>query len=139
MYGESIMIILFTGDSPIPSEVVPPIDLDNHLEKEYTQPKEFTAKLWEPPPYMIDNTNCLDNCVEMGGMLSPVGPGEMSDVIECGLEEIAIIPPSTKDSDSNIEVFRLFFSIYLGWEGLMLLIALITLMIAWRQEVCYPQ
>ena len=39
-------------------------------------------------------------------MLLPVDPGEMSDVIDFGLEEIAIIPPSTKDSDSNIEVFR---------------------------------
>ena len=59
--------------------------------------------------YAIDSTNCLDNCVETGGMLSPVDPGEMSDVIECGLEEIAIIPPSTKDSDSSVEVFRYSF------------------------------
>ena len=72
-------------------------------------------------------------------MLSPVDPGEMSDVIDFGLEEIAIIPPSTKDSDSNIEVFRLFCSICWGWEGLMLLIALIALIIGWRQEECYHQ
>ena len=58
--------------------------------------------------YAIDSANCLDNCVEMGGMLSLVDQGEMSDVIDCGLEEIAIIPASTKDSDSNIEVFRSF-------------------------------
>ena len=44
---------------------------------------------------VIDITNCLDNCVETGGMLFPVDPGEMSDVIDFGLEEIAIIPPST--------------------------------------------
>ena len=69
------------------------------------------------------------------GMLSPVDPGEMSDVIECGLEEIAIIPPSTKDSDSNIEVFRLFYSFCLGWEGLMLLIALIALIIGMLSPV----
>ena len=72
-------------------------------------------------------------------MLSPIDLGEMSDVIECGLEEIAIIPQSTKDSDSNIEVFRLLYSIYFGWEGLMLLIALIAWIIAWRQEECYHQ
>ena len=50
-------------------------------------------------------------------MLSPVDPGEMSDVIECGLEEIAIIPPSTKDSDSNIEVFKYSFILYI-WDGM---------------------
>ena len=72
-------------------------------------------------------------------MLSPVDPREMSDVIDCGLEEIAIIPSSTKDSDSYVEVFRWFCSIYLGWEGLMLLIVLNDLIIAWRQEVCYHQ
>ena len=132
---------MLSGDSPIQSEehVGTPICLENYFQKENTQPKEFTAKLWEPPPYAIDSINCLDNCVEMGGMLSPVDPGEMSDVIECGLEEIAIIPPSTKDSDSNIEVSRLICSICLGWEGLMLLIALIALTIAWRQEECYHQ
>ena len=42
-------------------------------------------------------------------------------MIDYGLEEIAIIPPSPQDSDRNIEVFRLFCSIRLGWEGLMLL------------------
>ena len=52
-------------------------------------------------------------------MLSPVDQGEMSDAIDlldCGLEEIAIIPPSTKDSDSNIEVFKYGFILYI-WDG----------------------
>ena len=52
-------------------------------------------------------------------MLSPVDQGEMSDVIDsldCGLEEIAIIPTSTKDSDSNIEVFRYSFVLFI-WDG----------------------
>ena len=31
--------------------------------------------------YAIDSAKWLDNCVETGGMLSPVDPGEMSDVI----------------------------------------------------------
>ena len=66
--------------------------------------------------YAFDNTNCLDNCEETGGILSPVDPGEMSDVIECGLEEIAIIPPSTKDSDSSVEVFRYSFILFI-WDG----------------------
>ena len=56
--------------------------------------------------FAIDSANCLDNCVETGGMLSPVDLGEVSDVIDFGLEEIAIIPSSTKDSDSHVEVFR---------------------------------
>ena len=46
-------------------------------------------------------------------MLSPVDLGEMSDMIECGLEEIAIIPPSTKNSDSTVEVFRYSFSLFI--------------------------
>ena len=128
---------MLSGDIPIQSEehVGTPICLDNYLVKENTQPKEFTAKLWEPPPYMIDSTNCLDNCMVTRGMLSPVDPGEMSDVIECGLEEIAIIPPSTKDSDSTVEVLRYIFFICLGWEGLMLLIALIALIIGMLSPV----
>ena len=85
--------------------------------------------------YVIDSTNYLDNCVETGGMLSPVDPGEMSDVIECGLEEIAIIPPSTIDSYSSVEVFRLFCSICMGWEGLMLLIAQIALIMGMLSPV----
>ena len=49
------------------------------------------------------------------GMLSPVDPGELSDVIDCGLEEIAIIPPSTKDSDRNVEVLR-YSSVLFIWD-----------------------
>ena len=63
--------------------------------------------------YAIDSTNFLDNFVETGGMLSPVDPGEMSDVIDYGLEELALIPPSTKNSDSAVEVFRYSFSLFI--------------------------
>ena len=62
--------------------------------------------------YAFDSTSFLDNCVETGSMLSPVDPGEMSDVIDCGLEEIAIIPPS------NVEILRWFCFLCLGLEGL---------------------
>ena len=65
--------------------------------------------------YVIDSANCLGNCMETGGMLSPNDPGEMSDVIGCGLEEIAIIPPSTYDSKISIEVFKLFCLFV--WDG----------------------
>ena len=49
-------------------------------------------------------------------MLSPVDLGEMSDVIDYGLETIAIIPPS-KDSASNIEAFRYSFILFVGMGG----------------------
>ena len=49
------------------------------------------------------------------GMLSPFDLGEMSDVIDYGLEELALIPPSTKNSDSHVEVFRYSFILF-KWD-----------------------
>ena len=65
--------------------------------------KEYTAEIWKCPSGSFDSNICHE--------LSPVNPDQNNiiprmDITNCELDDFPVIPPSDKDTDSDIEVFR---------------------------------